>query len=78
MTDNEKQLTYYNGFSDGTHVCNMAIIAMADAVTKSSDVKQIKMVVMHTVKTLADISDETNIKLELLLKQVMEEQHGLE
>jgi hypothetical protein len=45
MTDSEKQLTYYNGFSDGAHVCNMAILAMAEAVTKSSDVKQIKMVV---------------------------------
>lgn len=66
----EKKLAYYNGLSDGLHSGNMAIIAMMQKVMTLNDPETIKLVVVKTAEIMGDISDETNKKVDQLLKQV--------
>lgn len=59
-----KTLDYYNGFMEGVNVCANIMIRLINSVEKSNDVNSIKTLIGMCGETIANISQETQEKIE--------------
>lgn len=64
----EKSIKYYTGFNDGVHSCFGALSALVEGVNNVNDPNQIKMMIVKTANTIADIMEGTSQRLEQILK----------
>lgn len=71
--DYADKIRYYNGFNDGVHSCFSALSALIEGVNSVNDPNQLKMMIVNTANTIAEIENTTSSNLEMLIKKIKED-----
>ena len=72
MTDQE-QIQYYNGLNDGVHICVGVLSALIEGANNTNDITQLKLMIVNTGNTVADIIESTSAHMDKLIKNIKEE-----
>lgn len=63
------KVSYYHGFNDGVHSCFGALAALVEGVNNVNDANQLKMMIITTANTIAEIMEGTSQRLEKILHE---------
>lgn len=60
---------YYNGLNDGLFCCYNSLLVLMRATEKESSLNKVKLMIVHTVESMAEMMKETTNNFELMLQK---------
>lgn len=63
------QIAYCDGFNDGVHSCVGVLSALVDGANQVDDPIKLKMMIVSSVNTVAEIMQSSSDKLSQLVKE---------